>query len=221
MKGATAVPWVSTIRPPNSAIMRIIGSSQYFLRVRMNCQSSATNDIGRPQNWSTAPGLGRRAGRLALHPPGRCLRIAPEGRSIVAESPHDQADRHDRGQVDQAQHHGVDHLEQEQPEPRPGAVQPGQAPGPDQSQDDKAQPRRGKHQLDRAIAVVQPGAHGGDQQQDAADGQTKAAIAAALDLLGPAEVLVRRHRFPFGRRSMSPATFPAQQLITYRSFGTG
>src|SRR5918994_4409402 len=48
MNGATAVPWVSTISPPNSAIIRMIGKSQYCLRERLKCQSSATKVIAVP-----------------------------------------------------------------------------------------------------------------------------------------------------------------------------
>src|SRR5665213_3510738 len=40
MKGAIAEPLVSTIRPPKTTIMIMIGNSQNFLRARMNAQSS-------------------------------------------------------------------------------------------------------------------------------------------------------------------------------------
>ena len=40
MNGAIAEPLVSTIRPPKITIMIMIGSSQNFLRSRMNAQSS-------------------------------------------------------------------------------------------------------------------------------------------------------------------------------------
>lgn len=52
MKGATALPWVRTIRPPNNNIMIIMGSSQYFLRARMKAQSSFRNDISYFQTLS-------------------------------------------------------------------------------------------------------------------------------------------------------------------------
>jgi hypothetical protein len=44
MKGATAVPWVSTIRPPKIAIVMMTGSSQYFLRTRKKAQNSCRNE---------------------------------------------------------------------------------------------------------------------------------------------------------------------------------
>jgi hypothetical protein len=34
MKGATAEPWVSMIRPPKMTIMMKMGNSQYFLRTQ-------------------------------------------------------------------------------------------------------------------------------------------------------------------------------------------
>jgi len=45
MNGATAEPWASTIRTPSSAIVRKIGYNQYFLRTRMNAQSSLSISI--------------------------------------------------------------------------------------------------------------------------------------------------------------------------------
>ena len=44
MNGATAEPCASTINTPNKAIITKIGHSQYFLRMRMNAQSSLSID---------------------------------------------------------------------------------------------------------------------------------------------------------------------------------
>src|SRR6266852_8202944 len=50
MNGANAEPDVSTTRPPNTTDIRMIGSSQYFLRTLANCQSSARK-LMVPENW--------------------------------------------------------------------------------------------------------------------------------------------------------------------------
>src|SRR5437660_10957471 len=44
MNGATAEPFASTARPPNTTITINTGSSQNFLRSRRNSQNSARND---------------------------------------------------------------------------------------------------------------------------------------------------------------------------------
>ena len=52
MNGATAEPWLSTISPPNSAIITMIGKSQNFLRTRRNIHNSDKKDISSlRQNW--------------------------------------------------------------------------------------------------------------------------------------------------------------------------
>jgi hypothetical protein len=52
MNGAIAEPLPSTTTPPNTAVNIKIGSSQNFLRTRMNSQSSARKDtMRRAQNW--------------------------------------------------------------------------------------------------------------------------------------------------------------------------
>ena len=48
MNGATALPCVSTIKPPNTHIMISTGNSQYRLRTRMKRHNSNTIDIGIP-----------------------------------------------------------------------------------------------------------------------------------------------------------------------------
>src|SRR5271165_4395171 len=45
MKGASAEPLLRTTSPPKTAIMKITGNSQYFLRVRRNAHSSCRNAI--------------------------------------------------------------------------------------------------------------------------------------------------------------------------------
>jgi len=45
MKGATALPCASTIRPPKITIIIMIGINQNFFLLTMNVQSSFINDI--------------------------------------------------------------------------------------------------------------------------------------------------------------------------------
>ena len=40
MNGATAEPWVNTIKPPNKNNIIIIGNNQYFFRTFKNSQNS-------------------------------------------------------------------------------------------------------------------------------------------------------------------------------------
>jgi hypothetical protein len=45
MNGAIADPCTRTINPPNTNSNSTMGASQYFLRTRMNSQSSLRNDM--------------------------------------------------------------------------------------------------------------------------------------------------------------------------------
>ena len=45
MKGATADPCVSTINPPMSVIIMIMGNSQYFFLTRMKVHNSEIKDM--------------------------------------------------------------------------------------------------------------------------------------------------------------------------------
>ena len=45
MKGATALPWVTTISPPNKNIIMIIGKSQNFFLTRIKRHNSFIKDI--------------------------------------------------------------------------------------------------------------------------------------------------------------------------------
>src|SRR6516165_11760252 len=67
MNGATAVPCVSTISPPNMAMTMNTGSSQYFLRSSKNAANSRRKEvIGRSELVHEA--VGRRAWRLSRDP---------------------------------------------------------------------------------------------------------------------------------------------------------
>ena len=45
MKGATAEPWLKTIKPPNNTSMTRIGSNQNFFLTFKNCQNSIKKDM--------------------------------------------------------------------------------------------------------------------------------------------------------------------------------
>src|ERR1700730_16525933 len=91
MKGATALPLARTMRAPNTASMRIMGSSQYFLRIRMKLQSSSMKSI---MTSSELPGhrVGRRARRMALNPVSDGLAVKPTPQRIPADQAKHEAD---------------------------------------------------------------------------------------------------------------------------------
>src|ERR1044071_225754 len=96
MNGAIAEPLVSTIRPPKITIMIMIGSSQNFLRSRMKAQSSTRIDpISLSRSELVFDRLRRRPRRRALDPVTLGATVDPQAQEILAEGPHDQADRHD------------------------------------------------------------------------------------------------------------------------------
>src|SRR5882724_7612411 len=84
MNGATALPLARTMSAPNTASMRMTGSSQYFLRTRMNHHSSPMKSI---MTSSELPGhrVRRRARRIALDPVGDGIAVEPTPERILAE----------------------------------------------------------------------------------------------------------------------------------------
>ena len=74
MKGAIADPLASTIRAPTISMTNMTGSSQYFLRARMNAQSSLIK-----RNWQflklVLETVRGGTGRLTLDPITLRLRI--------------------------------------------------------------------------------------------------------------------------------------------------
>src|SRR3546814_11465567 len=91
MNGATAEPWVSTTRPPNSTITSSIGSSQNFLRIRRNRHSSARKDIGVSEligHGRAGVGLG-----VARDPVAGGVGLEAPVQRILAEQPQQQRRR--------------------------------------------------------------------------------------------------------------------------------
>src|SRR6516164_11668991 len=92
MNGATAVPLVSTMSPPNMAMTMNTGSSQYFLRSSKNAVNSRRKDtIVRSELVHEA--VGRRAWRLSRFPVTFALRLEAKPQRVFAAEPHEPADR--------------------------------------------------------------------------------------------------------------------------------
>src|SRR5215471_16236866 len=99
MNGATADPFTRMIRPPKMNSTRNIGSSQYFLRAIRNWQSSLRNDITillvAPASELVGHRAGLRSGRIPHDPVARQIGAPAQRQHVLAEEPHDQADRGD------------------------------------------------------------------------------------------------------------------------------
>src|SRR5476649_2127770 len=116
MNGAMAEPLVSTIRPPNTTIMIMIGSSQNFLRSRMNAQSSMMTEpmdvdpfeINLARSELVFHRLRRRTRRGPLDPVAFGVAVELQPQEILAEHPHHQTDRRNRDEEQQAQHDRID-----------------------------------------------------------------------------------------------------------------
>src|SRR6185369_10303585 len=94
MNGATADPWVSTMSPPNSTRISTIGSSQNFLRSRMNAHNSTAKS---PISFLPSELSQHVRGRPRLAPYPICLPGALElpAHGVVTDEPHQQAERCD------------------------------------------------------------------------------------------------------------------------------
>jgi hypothetical protein len=91
MNGATAVPFVSTISPPNMAMTMNTGSSQYFLRSSKNAANSRRKEaIGHSELVHEA--VGRRAWRLSRDPVAFALRLEAKPQRVFSTEPHEPAD---------------------------------------------------------------------------------------------------------------------------------
>src|SRR5438445_5733863 len=98
MNGATADPWVSTIKPPNRRSTTTIGSSQNFFRSFMNAQSSMTNSpiASPPPPWkypSELPGHVRRGAGWPGDAVRRRVGLEAPLHRISPEAPHEDTHR--------------------------------------------------------------------------------------------------------------------------------
>src|SRR5215510_8961568 len=91
MNGATAVPLVSTMSPPNMAMTMNTGSSQYFLRSSKNAANSRRKDtIARSELVQEA--VRGRAWRLSRYPVAFALRLEAKPQRVFATEPHEPGD---------------------------------------------------------------------------------------------------------------------------------
>src|SRR6266700_1299350 len=125
MNGATAVPLVSTMSPPNRAMTMNTGSSQYFLRSSKNAANSRRKEtIARSELVHEA--VGGRAWRLSRFPVTFALRLEAKPQRVFAAEPHEPADRRDAAIVHDPQHEGAHDREQDEAELGPQPVQRGE-----------------------------------------------------------------------------------------------
>src|SRR5512145_1054929 len=100
MNGATAEPWVRTMRALKSTRISTIGRSQNFFRSLMNAHSSRTNSPISLLPLELSQHVRRRSGNPP-DPVGLALPVEPPVHRIAAEQAHDQPDRGD----DAVEHH--------------------------------------------------------------------------------------------------------------------
>src|SRR3989442_4967291 len=125
MNGATAVPLVSTMSPPNRAMTMNTGSSQYFLRSSKNAANSRRKEtIARSELVHEA--VGGRAWRLSRLPVTFALRLEAKPQRVFAAEPHEPADRRDAAIVHDPQHEGAHDREQDEAELGPQPVERGE-----------------------------------------------------------------------------------------------
>src|SRR5471032_2589955 len=141
MNGAMAEPLVSTIRPPKITIMMKIGSSQNFLRSFMNAQSSTMMEPMVFKSLSRSElifhRLRRRPRRSALDPVALGVLVQAQAQEILARRPHDQADRRDRHEEQQAHDDRIHDLEHQQADFQPETVEGTQDLGDGERDDQK------------------------------------------------------------------------------------
>src|SRR5688572_13817134 len=90
MNGATTLPLLSTISPPNTTIMNRIGSIQYFLRACMKDQSSEKN-IPMAASELVCHCFGSGSGRLARDPVTLGVLVESQPERPLSERAHDQS----------------------------------------------------------------------------------------------------------------------------------
>src|SRR5215472_4409215 len=122
MNGATAVPFVSTISPPNMAMTMNTGSSQYFLRSSKNAANSRRKEIiGHSELVLEA--VGRRAWRLSRNPVAFALRLQAKPQRVFSAEPHEPADRRNAAIVHDPQGERAHDREQDEAQLGPQSVE--------------------------------------------------------------------------------------------------
>src|SRR5215510_9084818 len=143
MNGATAVPFVSTISPPNRAMTMNTGSSQYFLRSSKNAANSRRKDtIARSELVQEA--VRGRAWRLSRYPVAFALRLEAKPQRVFATEPHEPADGRDAAIVHDPEHEGAHDREEDEaklgPQPVERSEQARTVKGDEREHDGRGQP---------------------------------------------------------------------------------
>src|SRR4030095_3389996 len=155
MNGATALPCVSTMRPPKTASMSTMGSSQYFFRIRRKTHNSLRIEIIAPSELVSHRVWGRTR-RSALEPVGIGLAVDSQPEQILAERPEHERYGSDGPVEEQGHDHGGDESLQEEAQSEPQAVERAEHLGPDERGNEE---HDGHHQgpgPQRAVAHERP-----------------------------------------------------------------
>src|SRR5215471_8890704 len=143
MNGATAVPLVSTMSPPNRAMTMNTGSSQYFLRSSKNAATSRRKDtIARSELLHQA--VGRRTWRPSRFPATFAHRLEAKSQRVCATEPHEPANRRDAAIVHDPEHEGAHDREEDEaklgPQPIERSEQARTVKGDEREHDGHRQP---------------------------------------------------------------------------------
>src|SRR5476651_2765948 len=192
MNGAMAEPLVSTIRPPKITIMMKIGSSQNFLRSRMNAQSSTMMEPMVFKSLSRSElifhRLRRRPRRGALDPVALGVLVQAQAQEILARRPHHKADRRDRHKEQQAHDERVHHLEEQQAKLQPKPVERAQDLG-------KGERHHQENGRDRQrvvpVGMAAPPRQGGQNREETRENKAKATVGAGLDVFFARKILMK------------------------------
>src|SRR5262245_59507850 len=125
MNGATAVPLVSTMSPPNIAMTMNTGSSQYFLRSSKNAANSRRKEII-AHSELVHEAVVRRAWRLSRDPLAFALRLEAKPQRVFSAEPHEPADRRNAAIVYDPQRERAHDREQDEAKLGPQPVERGE-----------------------------------------------------------------------------------------------
>src|SRR6266540_6681768 len=103
MKGAMALPWVRMIRPPNTASMMRMGTSQNFRLARTNAHSSRTKESIATSEL-VRHGPGHRTRGPALDPVARSVGVEIQAQEILAEGAEHESHRGDHEVEERGEH---------------------------------------------------------------------------------------------------------------------
>src|SRR5262249_39568755 len=215
MNGATAVPLVSTMTPPNKAMTMNTGSSQYFVRSSKNAANSRRKDtIARSELLHQA--VGRRTWRPSRFPVTFALRLEAKPQRVFAAEPHEPADRRDAAIVYDPQHEGAHDREEDEAKLGPQPVERGEqarATKGDQCEDN------GCRQPIRPARTALVERQGRNQSRKAGKDVAEPAIrrglhdlVSAVKLMGAKVLVVHAVLFPVSMRRSRRSAYSTRRL---------